>query len=298
MKNIFVFGSLNLDLVISASRLPRAGETLQGGGFLMNPGGKGANQAVACGKLGGKVFMGGCVGDDVFGRILLKSLKQNNVCAESVRVIPKTNSGVAMITVIDGDNRIILEAGANACADRRDADALLSRARKGDIFLTQLENSPEIAGYALAAAKGKGMFTILNPAPAADAIVPWFPYVDVIIPNETEYESYTGMREICPGRNLFFDAGIRRVVVTLGKRGYCCLTPTEVVCEDCIKAPVVDTTAAGDTFCGALAVRLAEGVSLAEALRYANSAAALTVTRHGAQSAIPTRDEVRAAFDL
>ena len=298
MKNIFVFGSLNMDLAIRAPCIPRVGETMYGNGFMMNPGGKGANQAVACGKLGGRVFMGGCVGDDAFGKMLLKALAGHNVSAAAVRVMPGVSSGVAMITVIDGDNRILLDAGANACAKKSDADALLSRARKGDIFLTQLENDAEITGYALAAAKKKGMFTILNPAPASDAIIPWLSYVDIIVPNETEYEYYTGMREIRVGGNVFFDAGIRRVVVTLGKKGYCCLTPTEIVCEDCVKAPVVDTTAAGDTFCGALAVRLAVGDSLADALRYANSAAALTVTRRGAQSSIPTREEVSARFYL
>lgn len=298
MKNIFVFGSLNVDLVIRAPYLPRAGETMHGDGFMINPGGKGANQAVACGKLGGNVFMGGCVGEDAFGQLLLRSLADSRVCADAVRVLPQISSGVAVITVVDGDNRIVLDAGANACADRSDVDNLLSRAKRGDIFLTQLENKTEVIGYALAEAKKKGMFTILNPAPATDEIVPWFPYVDVIVPNETEYEHYAKMREISVGKNIFFDAGIRRIVVTLGKKGYCSLTPTEIVCEDCVKAPVVDTTAAGDTFCGAFAVRLAEGAAVSEALRYANSAAAITVTRRGAQSSIPTRGEVKKKFNL
>lgn len=298
MKNIFVFGSLNTDLVIRAPYVPRAGETIRGDGFMINPGGKGANQAVACGKLGGNVFMGGCVGEDAFGQLLLRSLADSRVCADAVRVLPQISSGVAVITVVEGDNRIILDAGANACADKSDVDSLLSRAKKGDIFLTQLENNAEVIGYALAEAKRKEMLTILNPAPATDAIIPWFPYVDVIVPNETEYEHYTKMREISVGKNIFFDAGIRRIVVTLGKKGYCSLTPTEIVCEDCVKAPVVDTTAAGDTFCGAFAVRLAEGATVAEALRFANSAAGLTVTRRGAQGSIPTRSEVKAKFNL
>ena len=233
MKNIFVFGSLNVDLVIRAPYLPRAGETMHGDGFMINPGGKGANQAVACGKLGGNVFMGGCVGEDAFGHMLLRSLRDNRGCADAVRVLPQISSGVAVITVVDGDNRIVLDAGANACADRSDVDNLLSLAKRGDIFLTQLENKTEVIGYALAEAKKKGMFTILNPAPATDEIVPWFPYVDVIVPNETESYLLTGTKDfsaalemlakVCPhpvitgakqGEKyeiLFKDGGTRRI---------------------------------------------------------------------------------------
>lgn len=298
MKKIYIFGSLNCDLVIRAPRMPQKGETLRGNGFMMSPGGKGANQAVACGKLGGKVFLGGCSGDDAFGTFVLRSVASEGVNTDAVRVRPATSSGIAVITLTDGDNRIILDAGANAFADRNDVDILLSHAGKGDIFLAQLENDIEVTAYALAAAKEKGMFTILNPAPADGGAVSCFPYVDIIVPNETEYAFYTGMREILPGRNVFFDAGIGRVVVTLGKKGYCCLTATNIVCEDCVKAQVVDTTAAGDTFCGALAVKLAEGSSLADALRFANTAAAITVTRRGAQSSIPTRQEVRSRYGI
>jgi len=296
MKNIFVFGSLNMDMVIRSPYLPAAGETLSGGGFMTNPGGKGANQAAACGKLGGLVHMAGCVGSDAFGKQMLENLAGYGVDVSCVRVVEGTPSGIAVIVIVDDDNRIILDVGANSKTNSSDAVRLLSSATHGDILLVQLETPLEAVGAALKLAHEKGMYTILNPAPMTSDIQAYFPFVDMITPNETEFHALTGTDILDEGGRLLMAAGIREVVVTRGVKGYCYISLGKIVSEDCIKAPVVDTTGAGDTFCGALAVKLAAGEDIENALRFANRAAAVTVQRRGAQVSIPTLDEVEMYF--
>ncbi len=292
MSKVYVFGSLNMDLVIRSPRELLQGETLHGSGFMTNPGGKGANQAVACGKLGADCVMGGCIGDDAFGDRLSESLSGCGVDCSRLRRIPGVSTGVAVIVIIDRDNRIILDAGANGCAEKADVDALLSDAQAGDLLLVQLENPLPVVGYALRTAREKGMTTVLNPAPFDRGVCEYLTYVDIVIPNETELSGLTGCESICEGARALQAQGVSKVVVTLGSKGYCCVSGKEVLHEDAIPCSVVDTTAAGDTFCGALATRLAAGDALAEALRYANRAASLTVTRPGAQQAIPWAAEV------
>ena len=170
MKNIFIVGSLNCDLVINAPYMPRGGETLMGDGFMTNCGGKGANQAFACGKLGGRAFMCGCVGNDDFGALQIKSLMSAGVNTDFIRRVEKTPTGVAVIVVTEGENRIIIDSGANAHLSFSDIDKMLDMANVGDIYLTQLENPIDIIGYGLKKAKEKGLFTVLNPAPASDKI--------------------------------------------------------------------------------------------------------------------------------
>lgn len=292
MRKIFVFGSLNMDLVISSPREVRKGETIRGSGFMINCGGKGANQAVACGKLGADVYIGGGIGDDDFGLRLKRNLTTFGVKTERLSTVKGATSGVAIITVIDGDNRIIIDSGANYAVTKEDVDFLLEDAQADDIFLTQMENQLSVIGYALFAAKGKKMLTVLNPAPFDSGILPYLKYVDILIPNEQEFHALVSTNCIQVGAEKLFQEGVKHIVVTLGDKGYCYSSGQDLIYEGCIKANVVDTTAAGDTFCGALVTRLAYGDSFEKALRFANKAAAITVTRRGAQQAIPTLKEI------
>ena len=173
MKNIYVVGSINTDLVINTPYMPKAGETLTGSGFFTAHGGKGANQAVAAARLGGKVKMCGCVGGDDFGLSAINALKVEGIDVENVRKIDGVPTGTAVIIVENGDNRIILDKGANGQLTESDIDKALATAVAGDIYVTQLENPIEIIGYGLKKAKEKGMFVVLNPAPANTEIEPY-----------------------------------------------------------------------------------------------------------------------------
>ena len=284
MKKIIVVGSINTDLVIKAPYIPQRGETLTGSGFFTARGGKGANQAVAAARLGGDVYMCGAVGEDAFGHEALNSLKKDGVDVSCVRVVEKTPTGTAVIVVVDGDNQIILDKGANDCLRKEDIDKALEKAEKGDIYLTQLENPIAVIGYGLQKAKEKGMLVVLNPAPANKEIAPYLPYCDMIIPNETE-------TEILGGCEALLGEG-RTVIQTLGSQGYTIYSGDSVTTYPCIKIKALDTTAAGDTFCGGLCAKLAQAVSLEEAAAFGSKAASIACTRQGAQPSIPTHEEV------
>lgn len=292
MKKVFILGSMNMDMVIDSPVLPEKGETVKGSGFMMNPGGKGANQAVACARLGGMVKMAGCVGADLFGGDLTETLKEAGVDTSSIRKEPASPTGVAVILIIDRDNRIIIDQGANAWVKEEDVDNLLAEAREGDIFLTQLENPVRIIGYALKKAKEKGLYTILNPAPANLEIIEYLPYIDLFVPNETEFMQFAGNDDIKNSGKKIISLGAKELVVTLGSKGYCHIYRDEIEYGSCPKVEVVDTTAAGDTFCGALAAELSRGSALKDALRFAAKAASIAVTAKGAQNSIPDRKKV------
>lgn len=294
MKRIFLLGSLNADLTIRAPYIPKAGETLKGSDFMLTAGGKGANQAYACANLGGDVHMAGCVGNDPFAEMLLGSLQRAGADVACVRRVQK-NTGVAMIAVVDSDNRILLDAGANGEVTAEDAVRLFSQAQSGDIFITQLETPLSAVAAALLLAREKGLYVILNPAPAAAEARAFVKYADLVAPNETELRILTGEEDVRAGCGALLQMGAGAVLATLGKDGSLLVTPegeTPVPCVDAGKA--VDTTAAGDTFCGALAVKLAEGASLSAAAGFASLCAGITVTRRGAQVSIPTRAEAEA----
>ncbi len=287
MKNIFIVGSINTDLVISAPYFPKKGETLTGSDFFSAHGGKGANQAVAAARAGGSVFMCGCVGNDSFGKDAIDSLRADGIDTQFIRVDDGAPTGTAVIVVTDGDNRIILDRGANARLTCEDIDRALTDAREGDIYLTQLENPIEVIGYGLKRAKEKGMYVILNPAPADKDIAPYLRYCDLFTPNESETELFGGKERLLKT----LDATL---LITLGSRGFEITDKNGSRRYPCIKIKPVDTTAAGDTLCGTLATKLAEGEALDEAAQYASLTASIACTRKGAQPSIPTRAEVEA----
>lgn len=285
MKNIFIVGSLNYDLVINAPYMPVGGETIKGSDFMTNAGGKGANQAYAAAKLGGTVYMCGAVGNDSFGDELLASLNSVGVNTDFVKKVPKTSTGVAVIVVTEGENRIIIDSGANAKITKNDIDEFLENANEGDIFLTQLETPIDVVGYALSRAKEKGLLVVLNPAPANKEIEKYLTSVDIITPNETELE-------ILGGRETLLDKGIKTVITTLGAQGYEIATNDGAKIYPCIKVKAVDTTAAGDTASGGLCVKLAGGKTIEEAMAFGSLAASIACTRRGAQMSVPSLDEV------
>lgn len=291
MNKIFVLGSMNMDMVMQAERLPLAGETIRGTGFFLNAGGKGANQAVAVKRSGGALKFCACVGDDVFGERLINTLREYEVDTENVRTIDGTSSGLAQITVVNGDNRIILYGGANECLDAEVAERFLAEAVKGDIFLTQLETAPAVVLRSLETAKARGMQTILNPAPAQNFSSEMLKFTDILIPNETEAMSISGKTDIEEAA-LALSERVKEVIVTVGAKGCICSRGGSVSLHPCPQVSVVDTTAAGDTFCGAFAARLGKGYSMEESVGYALKAASLAVTKRGALQSIPSENEV------
>ena len=281
MKKIIVVGSINTDLVIKAPYMPQTGETLTGSGFFTAHGGKGANQAVAAARLGGNVIMCGCVGNDDFGKSAIDSLKADGVDVSHVKVVDGVPTGTAIIIVENGDNRIILDKGANACLTEADIDNVLQTASSGDIYLTQLENSIDVIGYGLKKAREKGMFVVLNPAPANRDIEKYLKYCNLITPNESETELFGGKQAL--------KAQAEEVLITLGSKGF---EVGEKV-YPCIKVEnVVDTTAAGDTLCGGLVASLSFGANLVDSAKFGSKAASIACTRYGAQPSIPTKEEV------
>lgn len=296
MKKIFVVGSLNMDLVIRVAKMPRAGETITGEGFMTNPGGKGANQAAAVSKLGGNAYMIGCVGRE-FGDELIKTLAGYGVNTDYVKKLDDVSSGIAVITVENGDNRIILDRAANGRIDRELIDNALSVANKGDYLMLQLEISLDMVEYALEKGKEKGMITMLNPAPAAELPQKIFGLCDYFTPNQSEAEFYTGVypsdeRSAKECAEILAKRGVKNLVVTMGSEGSASVSDGVFRKVAANKVKAVDTTAAGDTYVGALTVKLCEGADIEEAMIFAGKASAITVTRKGAQQAVPFRSEV------
>ena len=296
--SITVIGSTNTDMVIKTSRLPQPGETILGGDFLMNPGGKGANQAVAAARLNGKITLVAKTGGDVFGREAKKLFQAENLNTEFLFLDDLAPSGIALITVNEqGENCIVVAPGANARLTREDIDKASGAIMDAEIILMQLEIPLDTVIYATEMAITAGRKVILNPAPAQPLPPELLSMIYMITPNETEAELLTGIpvtnqSSAIAAAKALLSKGIKVVVMTLGSKG--ALLVTDELCEliPTVAVDVVDTTAAGDCFNGALAVALSEGTSLMEAVSFANKAATISVTRMGAQASAPFRKEI------
>ncbi|MFM0193184.1 ribokinase [Paraburkholderia strydomiana] len=296
---VAVVGSLNMDLVARAPRLPHPGETLAGRTFAQVAGGKGGNQAVAAARLGAQVSMLGCVGADANGAQLRAGLEAEGIDCAAVET-GREATGVALIVVDDASqNAIVIVAGSNGEVTPETIarhEAVLAAA---DVVICQLETPLDTVQAALATARRLGKTVILNPAPATGPLpAEWLPLIDYLIPNELEAATLTGLpvgspEEAATAAAVLRAAGARNVLVTLGPRGVqAALEGAAPALYDAPKVKAVDTTAAGDTFIGGFAAQLAQGASVDAAIRFAQRAAALSVTRAGAQPSIPTWVEV------
>lgn len=295
---ITVVGSLNMDLVTTVKVMPRIGETLIGKDYRQIPGGKGANQADAIAKLGASVKMIGMVGDDGFGRELKLSLEGDGVDVSNIKSVKDSPTGIAVIMVEEqGDNSIVVIPGANFELTPKDIDDSLKALEESDIVVTQLETPMETVKYTMKIARALGKYTILNPAPAAKLDDELISCVDLLTPNETELEVLSGVKieteaDILAGARVLMDKGVKELVVTLGEQGALYVNNEYNQIYPAFKVKPVDTTAAGDSFTAGIAVALSEGKPMGEAIKFASKVGALTVTKEGAQSSLPTRNEV------
>ena len=295
---IAVFGSINMDLVVRAPRLPVAGETLTGRSFFTAPGGKGANQAVAAARLGSQVFMVGRVGADVFGSALLESLKQNGVDTAGVAEETQASSGVAVIAVDDhAENSIIVVPGANGTVSEADVARLESILPQVDVLLLQLEIPMEAVLAAARLASHHNVTVILDPAPAQPLPSELYGFVDIITPNETEAEALAGFpvrdaEDAAKAAALFRTRGTAEAIIKMGAKGAYWSAGEVSRFFPAYRVEAVDTVAAGDAFNGGLAVALAEGLPMPEAVHWGMAAGALSTTKPGAQPSMPDRAAV------
>lgn len=319
MKKIIVIGSLNMDTVIEIPQRPQGGETISGKSFTQVPGGKGANQAYAAGKLGGDVRMIGAVADDAPGIALKENLEQVDVDTAGIAVIPGATTGQAFITVDDtGENSIIIIAGTNAAVTKEMIDKNVSYIEESDIVIMQFEIPLDTVEYVKELAVKLGKIVIVDPAPAVPNLPDSFwKDIDYIKPNETELEILTGRKHTlsrsassegacikgCPdgysnldevkeGARLMLAKGVKNVLVTLGGDGCLFVTADKEEYFKANKVKAVDTTAAGDSFTAAFALALSKGENCSDSIRFGQKVSGIAVTRKGAQTSIPTLEEV------
>lgn len=293
MAKILVVGSMNMDLVVRVTQIPEPGETVIGGDFETFPGGKGANQAVAASRMGGEVTMVGRVGNDDFGNTLIQGLVENHVKTTYVIKDSEAPTGIAMIAVDSvGQNIIMVASGTNAKVSAEDVNNARELMREADLLLVQLECPLETVSKAIDLAKAYDVAVVLNPAPAQPLSEALLSKVDYLTPNETELALLSGEANIEKGIKKLQGWGVKNLIITLGANG------ARVINKDIdqhfpsFEITAIDATAAGDAFNGALAVGVAEGKSLVEAVRYGTAAGALAATRRGAQPSLPTREDV------
>ena len=300
-KKIVIVGSSNTDLTVRVEHFPQPGETIIGHSFMTAQGGKGANQAVAVARLGGEAVFVARLGRDAFGETTLRLLQQEGMDTRHVSLTDGAASGVALIPVDSkGENTIIVASGANALLSVDDIQSAAADIRAAGILLMQLETPVPTLVEAARLAHSNGVMVVLNPAPFPKEPLPkeLLENVDLIIPNETEAAYMAGQEveddasALAVIRNIQA-LGVQRVIITVGKRGaYTLDEQGQLVLVPAFPVKAVDTVAAGDTFCGALCVALSKGMTMAQAIRVANKAASIAVTRMGAQPSVPTAKEV------
>lgn len=299
MKKILVVGSSNTDLIIKVPEIPRPGETLIGGEFQTFQGGKGANQAVAAARGGGDVVFIASVGTDNYGADSIKGYKLDNINTENIKICKNSPSGIAMITIAhSGENAITVASGANAELKPEDLDEAEEAFHEADYMLVQLETPLDTVQKAVEICAEFETKVILNPAPATDLPDDIISRIDIITPNEREAERLTGVvvkveQDASKAADVLHKRGIDTVIITLGSQGAFLSDRVSGISKTVpgFKVEATDTTAAGDVFNGQLAVALAEGLALEDAIRQAHAAAALSVQKLGAQSSIPRREE-------
>lgn len=298
MKNICVIGSLNMDLVVNVDTMPKPGQTIIGSNFKEVSGGKGANQAVAMARLNGNVSMIGKVGEDGFGQTLINSLKNDKVDTTYIQTA-KGATGVALITVDkNAQNSIVVSPGANFEVKEDDIDNNIEAIKNSDIVVLQLETPLNTIKYALNKAKELNKYTILNPAPAVKLDDEIIKNVDLLTPNETELEIISGVsieteEDIQKAAQIMIEKGVKELIVTLGSKGSLYINKEKSMFKKAYKVEAVDTTAAGDSYTGALAVALSQDKNIEDAMDFASKVGALSVLKEGAQSSLPTLEDVK-----
>ena len=305
MKKIVVFGSYVTDLCIRTGQFPKPGETVKGHSFSMGPGGKGSNQAVAAHRAGADVTLITKLGKDSFGDLALAFYRGEGMNTDGILLDEKEETGCAFIMLQDetAQNQIIVNSGACGCITPEETEKAVEALRGAGILLTQLETNPEPAIRLLKCAKEQGLLTILNPAPAAPIPEDSYRTVDIITPNETEAELLTGIHvtdeaSAEKAARVFFERGVKNVIITLGGMGAYANDGTEGKLVPAQKpAPVADTTGAGDCFSGALAAALAQGMDFFSAVKYGVCASGIAVTRKGTAPAMPRREEIEALYN-
>jgi ribokinase len=296
--DVIVFGSINMDLVVRTPRLPEVGETLTGHDFYSAPGGKGANQAVAAARMGATTGMVGRVGNDIFARELLDSLRKNRVDVNAVELDTEHPSGVAVIAVDDeSENSIIVIPGANGMVGSADVRRLEGFLEGASVLLVQLEIPMDAVSAAAQAARRSSIRVVLDPAPAQTLPVDLYQHIDYLTPNEVEAGILAGFKINSVDRareagRLLLERGVGNVIVKMGKTGAFWCNRVEEEFFTAYQVESIDTVAAGDAFNGAFAVALAEGIEIRQAIRWGMAAGALSTTVKGAQPSMPDRSAV------
>ena len=294
---VYILGSINYDLMTQVDCLPDQGETRMGQGAHFSVGGKGTNQAATCGSLGENTFLVGAVGNDFFGKQALSYLLIHGVDISKVNILNDQTTGTAFILTCDGDNRIIVNSGANASISFRQVEEALKQAQAGDLFVTQFETPMNLLLPCLKLAKEKGMVTLVNPSPYKSFDAMTYPLIDYLVLNQLEAQALCqGALDTLDDLGIFqekaMELGLNKLVLTLGSRGSFLITKTEKIHEPAYSIQVVDSTGAGDAFLGGLAFALSQNLSDQASLTFANALGALTCLSYGAGSIRYQADQV------